>query len=92
MEARLGFSGKLPARGDFVARGLPRSFAEPWDAWLSEVVPGSRAILGEGWLDAWLEAPIWHFALPAGHCGPYGARDGRVRVLPSVSLSSFLST
>jgi type VI secretion system protein ImpM len=67
---RLGFSGKLPARGDFVARGLPRGFTEAWDAWLSEVMPGSRAILGEGWMDAWLEAPIWHFALPGGFCGP----------------------
>ena len=70
LAARLGFAGKLPARGDFVARGLPRGFTEAWDAWLSEVMPGSRAILGEGWLDAWLEAPIWHFALPAGLCGP----------------------
>ena len=70
LAARLGFAGKLPARGDFVARGLPRGFTEAWDAWLSEVMPGSRAILGEGWLDAWLEAPIWHFALPAGFCGP----------------------
>ncbi|MGG5823964.1 type VI secretion system-associated protein TagF [Falsiroseomonas sp. HW251] len=70
MQARLGFSGKLPARGDFVARGLPRSFAEPWDAWLAEVMTGSRVILGESWLPAWLEAPIWRFALPAGFCGP----------------------
>jgi type VI secretion system protein ImpM len=70
MQARLGFSGKLPARGDFVARGLPRSFSEPWDAWLAEVMTGSRAILGEGWLPAWLEAPIWRFALPARQCGP----------------------
>jgi type VI secretion system protein ImpM len=70
LAARVGFSGKLPARGDFVARGIPRSFAEPWDDWLSEVMPGSRAILGDAWLAAWLEAPIWRFALPAGHCGP----------------------
>ena len=81
LASRLGFAGKLPARGDFVARGLPRSFTEAWDAWLSEVMPGSRTILGEGWLDAWLEAPIWHFALPAGLCGP----DAVVGVmLPSV--------
>jgi type VI secretion system protein ImpM len=66
---RLGFTGKLPARGDFVSRGLPRGFAEAWDAWLAEAMPGSRAILGEAWLPAWLEAPIWRFALPAGQCG-----------------------
>lgn len=70
LAVRLGFTGKLPARGDFVARGLPRGFTEAWDAWLSEVMPGSRTILGESWMPAWLEAPIWRFAIPAGQCGP----------------------
>jgi len=78
---RLGFMGKVPARGDFVARGLPRSFAEPWDAWLAEAMSGSRAILGEAWLPAWMEAPIWRFALPGGQCGPDAAAGV---VLPSV--------
>jgi type VI secretion system protein ImpM len=82
--ARLGFVGKLPARGDFVARGLPRSFAEPWDSWLAEAMQGSREILGEGWLAAWLEAPIWRFALPAGQCGPDAAAGV---MLPSVDRS-----
>jgi type VI secretion system protein ImpM len=78
---RVGFLGKLPARGDFVGRGLPRGFAEPWDAWLAEAMTGSRAILGEAWLPAWMEAPIWRFALPAGHCGPDAAAGV---MLPSV--------
>jgi type VI secretion system protein ImpM len=68
--ARLGFAGKLPARGDFVLRGLPRSFAEPWDEWLAQAIAGSRAVLGPDWLDAWLVAPIWRFALPGGAAGP----------------------
>jgi type VI secretion system protein ImpM len=67
---RSGFAGKLPARGDFCTRGLPRSFSEPWDAWLAEAMTGSRAILGDAWLPAWLEAPVWRFTLPAGQCGP----------------------
>jgi type VI secretion system protein ImpM len=67
---RVGFLGKLPARGDFVLRGLPRGFADAWDAWLQESMTGSRDILGDAWLPAWLEAPVWRFALPAGHCGP----------------------
>jgi type VI secretion system protein ImpM len=67
----LGFAGKLPARGDFVARGLPRSFREPWDAWAASVMPASRARLGEEWLPAWL--PVWRFALPPGLCGPAAA-------------------
>jgi type VI secretion system protein ImpM len=76
-----GFLGKLPARGDFVARGLPRGFAEAWDAWLAEAMTGSRQILGEAWLPAWMEAPIWRFALPAGHCGEAAAAGV---MLPSV--------
>lgn len=30
-----GFFGKLPATGDFVTRGLPASFVEAWDRWIS---------------------------------------------------------
>lgn len=70
MAVSVGFYGKLPARGDFVRAGLPRTFVEPWDAWLASVLGGSRALMGEGWLLAWLEAPVWRFALPAAICGP----------------------
>lgn len=65
-----GFYGKIPARGDFVQSGLPRSFVEPWDAWIGSVLAASRELLGEEWLPAWLEAPVWRFALAAGICGP----------------------
>jgi type VI secretion system protein ImpM len=65
----VGFYGKLPARGDFVRIGLPRDFIDPWDAWLQSVLAGSRALMGEAWLPAFLEAPVWRFSLPAGMCG-----------------------
>ncbi len=65
-----GFDGKLPSRGDFVGRGLPRTFLAPWRAWVDAALSSSRSRLGEAWLPAWLEAPIWRFALPAGTCGP----------------------
>ncbi len=65
----IGFFGKIPARGDFVRGGLPRAFVDPWDAWLQHVLSDSRERLGARWLPAWMEAPIWHFVLPAGHCG-----------------------
>ena len=65
-----GFYGKLPARGDFVRAGLPRDFTDPWDDWLQTVVAGSRALMGEAWLPAFLEAPVWRFTLPRGMCGP----------------------
>jgi type VI secretion system protein ImpM len=68
--AAIGFCGKLPARGDFVASGLPRLFVETWHDWLQSVLATSRQALGEDWVAAWLEAPIWRFALSPGICGP----------------------
>ena len=64
-----GFYGKLPARGDFVRAGLPRDFVEAWDRWWQSMITASRESLGEAWVPAWLEAPIWRFTLPAGLCG-----------------------
>lgn len=66
----IGFCGKLPARGDFVTAGLLRSFVEAWYDWLQLVLATSRRALGEDWDAAWLEAPIWRFALSPGICGP----------------------
>ncbi len=65
-----GFHGKVPSRGDFVSRRLPPGFAAPWDEWLQRLIHASRARLGSDWLAAWLEAPVWHFALGAGVAGP----------------------
>ena len=77
----VGFVGKIPARGDFVRAGLPRDFTDPWDEWLSAAVGGSRALMGNGWLDAFLEAPVWRFVLPPGFCGPRAVVG---LILPSV--------
>jgi type VI secretion system protein ImpM len=65
----VGLYGKLPARGDFVRAGLPGSFVAPWDAWLQRMLATSRERLGEAWLPAWLEAPVWRFALAPGLSG-----------------------
>ena len=43
-----GLHGKLPAHGDFVRRGLPTSFCEPWDAWLQAGMTAARDSLGDG--------------------------------------------
>lgn len=69
-DAAIGFYGKIPARGDFVCVGLPRAFVDPWHAWIERMLVASRDELGEEWQPAWLEAAVWHFALPAGLCGP----------------------
>lgn len=68
-----GFWGKIPARGDFVGLGLPGDFVRAWDGWMQAVLPAARAILGDAWLPAWMEAPVWHFALAPGACGPWAA-------------------
>jgi type VI secretion system protein ImpM len=65
-----GCYGKLPALGDFVSRRLPRSFVQPWDAWLQRALAASRAQLGADWLETWLASPFWRFALAPGVCGP----------------------
>jgi type VI secretion system protein ImpM len=72
-EAAPGYHGKLVAKGDFVTRRLPRGFLDPWDGWLQDVIGGSRARMGEAWLDAYLTSPIWRFVLSAGLCGEAAA-------------------
>ena len=64
-----GFYGKLAGRGDFIHRGLPSSFIEPWDAWLAAGIAASQGELGPAWLDAYLVSPLWRFALAPGLSG-----------------------
>lgn len=65
-----GFFGKLPGRGDFIGRHLPKSFIDPWDAWLQAAIARSRIALGGSWRECYCTSPIWRFALSAGLCGP----------------------
>lgn len=64
-----GFYGKLASRGDFIHRGLPNAFIEPWDAWLASGIAASQQDLGPAWLDAYLVSPLWRFALAPGLAG-----------------------
>lgn len=66
-----GFYGKLASRGDFVSRGLPQTFIQPWDAWLAAGMLASQQQLGAAWLDAYLVSPLWRFVLAPGVCGPH---------------------
>lgn len=65
-----GFFGKIPARGDFVGRGLPASFLDAWEAWVARAMAASRNLLGGDWEQAWMIAPVWRFSLAGGVCGP----------------------
>ncbi len=65
-----GFFGKLPSRGDFISRQLPKTFVAPWDAWLQTAIAHSRAQMGEEtWCEYYRTSPIWRFALGPGLCG-----------------------
>ncbi len=68
-----GFFGKVPARGDFLARRVPATIAAQWETWLQELTVAVRASGQRGWQDAWLTAPLWHFVLGGNLAGPLGA-------------------
>ena len=77
-----GWYGKLPALGDFASRRLPPLFVEPWDRWLANGLASWRQS-DDTWLEAFLAAPIWRFALGAGV--PFEQSPGYAGVLmPSV--------
>ena len=60
----------MPSLGDFFRIALPRSFCEPWDHWVQQVLTSSRATLGVRWDECYMSAPIWRFSLAAGLAGP----------------------
>ena len=64
-----GYFGKMPVRGDFLSRGLPREFVEPWDDWLQLALGQSHDQFSDGWLEIYLTSPLWHFALAPAVCG-----------------------
>ena len=71
-DACAGLFGKLPARGDFVSKNLPRDFTDAWDAWWERGLAGTQQRPREEWIASWLEAPVWRFVLPPGLCGRNG--------------------
>ncbi len=67
-----GCFGKLRGNGDFVTRRLPACFVEPWDAMLQAGLLAGRAARGRAWLDEYLVAPLWCFALGGDVLGASG--------------------
>ncbi|MCX9156597.1 type VI secretion system-associated protein TagF [Niveibacterium sp. 24ML] len=76
-----GWYGKLPAIGDFAHRRLDADFVARWDAWLQTCLAESQRALGGAWLDRYLTAPVWRFALSPG---VVGGRAWVGLLLPSV--------
>ncbi|WP_144299540.1 type VI secretion system-associated protein TagF [Elioraea rosea] len=69
---RQGFFGKLPGHGDFVRADLPEEIVSAWDLWVREGLAESRTVLGEAWLPAFLEAPVWRFRFAPGTLAAVG--------------------
>lgn len=65
----IGFYGKIPSNGDFISRNLARAFIDPWDQWLQESFTASHQQQNDDWLNNYLTAPIWRFALSKEVCG-----------------------
>jgi type VI secretion system protein ImpM len=65
----VGWYGKVPSAGDFVARRLPGPFREAWDRWLQGVLQVASRRLGADWRDQFLSMPFWRFVLAPGIAG-----------------------
>lgn len=59
----VGVFGKLPARRDYVQHGVEPRLMNLFDPWLQGAVAQSRKEIGDGWLETYLQAPIWRFWL-----------------------------
>jgi type VI secretion system protein ImpM len=66
----LGWYGKIPGTGDFIARRMPGAFSEGWDRWLQAAIAGSRDRLGSQWRDNYLSMPVWRFVFSPGLLTP----------------------
>lgn len=53
--------GKLPAHGDFVARGLSDADRDAWDAWSTSALDTLRHATGDGFEETHGAAPPWRF-------------------------------
>jgi type VI secretion system protein ImpM len=72
--------GKLPAHGDFIARGWSVAERETFDAWLSTSLAEAREALGDDFETCFDSAPPWRCAVPAGAMAP--SQDGAGRRFP----------
>jgi type VI secretion system protein ImpM len=92
-----GWYGKLPSRGDFVGRGLPRPWQRHWDDWLQRGLAAATEHLGPSTMRQRLQAmPTWQWvACPhqAGEpwwCGVLGPSSDRVgRAFPLLLAEAY---
>jgi|GEM_PF-901943 len=69
--------GKLPARGDFIARNMPREVQRPFEDWLIPLIQQTRSTLGSEWTAHWRGAGPWRFWIGADVFGGSWQHDLR---------------
>lgn len=65
--------GKLPAHGDFVARGIAPDVQAEIDGWLAQEMARARTVHGAAFERLFDHAPVWRFAWAQGASGWSGA-------------------
>lgn len=58
---RVGFFGKLPAKGDFLTRAVAPDVLAVWEKWLETSMAGAKQQLGPRWGGTYERAPVWRF-------------------------------
>ncbi|MEO3999654.1 type VI secretion system-associated protein TagF [Mesorhizobium sp. CAU 1732] len=67
---RIGFFGKVPTHGDFIASGMNAAFQEALDQWLQAGLQMSEDTFGTAWRERFRTMPVWRFVVPRGLWGP----------------------
>ena len=80
--------GKLPAHGDFIARGVDFAWREPLDRWLSAWMKLGRKRIGDGFDDAYREAAPWIFEGGRTKAVLMPSADAVGRLFPVLCLTS----
>ena len=66
---QIGVFGKLPDQRDYVQHGMDATLMALIDPWIQQCLQRSQEQLEDGWLPAFLNAPIWRFWLGSGIMG-----------------------
>lgn len=80
--------GKLPAHGDFIARGIAHSARAPLDGWMSAWIELARERLEEQFEDAYFSAAPWLFEGQRHNAVLMPSLDSIGRLFPILALAS----
>ncbi|MFC5989997.1 type VI secretion system-associated protein TagF [Limoniibacter endophyticus] len=67
---RIGFFGKVPAHGDFIASGFERATESGLDAWVRGGLQALRDQDEAGWRHSFAHGSTWRFVAERGAFGP----------------------